>query len=154
MKRLIVVAALALAGCASGMVPMKNDPVDPRWPLLKTSYWFGKPAAVVKACYDAVPLGYKLIGGVATGCAYIDWNAMTCGINVMYGDYATLGHELAHCYGARHIAEDTWQSWESHLFTVFGGDPKIKAFYYVRAKDGRTQGVTREGDGLRYQVIE
>ena len=145
---------LLLAGCASGMVPVSEKPVDPRWPLLRTSYWFGTPEKVVEHCYASVPTWAKLTGGVATACAFVDWKAMTCGINVAYGEYGKLGHELSHCYGSTHIGEDIFASWETFLQAQFDETPSLKAFNYIRAADGKTVTVTRGKDGvLRYEVL-
>lgn len=153
MKRLIVALCIALAGCASGMVPVSSDAPPDNWPLLRVSYWFGTPAAVVQACYDAVPGWAKPLGGVAMGCAYINFKAQTCGINVMYGDYATLGHEQDHCYGKGHIDSSMQEQWTSFLHGEFDAMPRLKAYYYKRALDGSMVQVTRDANrSLHFKV--
>lgn len=155
MKRLLAACSIAvLAGCASGMVPMSDKPAPEYWPLLRTSYWLNDPAKVVAACYDAVPTWAKFTGGVAPACAYIDFDKLTCGINVGYGQFTQLGHELSHCYGAGHVGDDLESKWEAHLHKMFDKEEDLKGFYYRRSSDGKFVMVTRDREKVLHFKVQ
>jgi len=123
---LIAVVAVLLFGCTS--IGHKPPPDD--WPYLKVTTKYLDGAAIIPRCYAVLPLWLKLLGGLPTACAMVDFAAMTCTIYVPEGDQDALKHEQAHCDGRDHGTDstlgDAWSAWKIQM-----GPGK---YIYVRAR--------------------
>ncbi len=95
------------------------------WPELKTAEHIAGFWEIQQRCYGSVPILYKLLGGVAMGCAYYDLDAKTCDIYVPFDATKTLlEHEREHCKGGDHngAQQKVFDAWRKKNFkTTRGG---------------------------------
>jgi hypothetical protein len=86
-----------LAGCQA------MEPRVPNFPKLDVTVNEINIFKLQYYCYGYVPLGYKLLGAISTGCAEINFSKNSCTVYVptWAPDYI-LEHELEHCAGGDH----------------------------------------------------
>ena len=121
MKTLLLIAALAaVSGCATMIDQHVEAPKD--WPLLDVRDNVVGAWEIQRKCYKYVPLGWKLMGGFAGGCAEINFEERTCNIYRAYdASPEWMEHEKDHCLGRDHVGDSTLaDAWEAYKLSIPG----------------------------------
>lgn len=105
MRTAIVIALLALSGCAT---IDKHTPPPAEWPRLEVREHTVSTGAMLGKCYATLSLPEKLIGSIPLACAWINLALKTCDIYITaWSPQAVIDHEREHCLGMDHVGSST-----------------------------------------------
>ena len=112
MKWYGLVLTVLLAGCQT------MEPRVPNFPKLDITVNKVNIFKLQYYCYQYVPLGYKLLGAIAMGCAEINFSQNSCTDYVpSFGPDYILEHELEHGAGGDHDGE-LQQMYDNYLQSI------------------------------------
>lgn len=100
---------LMLTGCTTIDKQVVGWPSGIKVVKHEVSFW-----DVQKKCWEHMPIAYKLLGGVAMACAYVNLDTLTCDVYHMPSpSKADVDHEVSHCNGGDHdgILQRYFDAW-------------------------------------------